>query len=345
MKKHLYTLATTLILTAFVSCADNSLDEKPNDNNFPLQLLLDAEEGADLADAEDYSIEVKFADYLPDAALPESSITIDYTITDLEEDMADHVTIDKIIYEVEVDDCTYEREIPFTASNDGLSGTITLSRDEDLKFVPTSFEVILTLPGEDETKGSFKFELSNLKSSERVILGSPNVFEYEVLDNDAAGEWELEFNNEEEFEAFKSIFGPLNPELQGINFEDITGKVKAEFEFEEMKFEIELAEEEEITTCENGESETETENKVIEIEAEYEAEDGELSLEGSHVIVNDEGVEEDELDFIIDSEYEINEAEETITIHFLKVVDEDHFKEGEELFSNGDGVSFTFTKD
>ncbi len=345
MKKHLYTLATAVTLTAFMSCADNSLEEKPNDNNFPFQLLLDAEEGADLADAEDYSIEVKFADYLPDAVLPVSNITIDYTITDLEDDMVDRVAIDKIIYEVEKDDCVYEREIPFTVNNDGLSGTLTLSRDEDLKSVPTSFEVILTLPGDDETKGSFKFELSNLKSSEHVILGSPNVFEYEVLDNDAAGEWELEFNNEEEFEAFKSIFAPLNTDLENINFADITGKVKAEFEFEEMKFEIELTEEEEVTTCEDGESETEIENKVIEIEAEYEAEDGELTLEGSHVIVNDDGVEEKELDFIIESEYEINEDEETITIHFLKVVDEDHFKEGDELFSNGDGVGFNFKKD
>jgi hypothetical protein len=345
MKKHLYTLAAAVTLITFVGCADNSLEEKPNDSDFPLQLLMDAREGAALPDAEDYSIEVKFADYLPDAELPKNSITIDYTITDLEDDMVDHIGIDKIVYEVEADDCVYEREIPFTSNNDGLSGTITLAVDEDLKSVPTSFEVILTLPGADETKGSFTFELSNLKSTDRVILGSPNVFEYEVLDNDAAGEWELEFSNEEEFEAFKSIFGPLSADLQTISFEDITGKVKAEFEFEEMKFEIELAEEEEVTTCENGESETETENKVIEIEAEYEAEDGELTLEGSHVIVNDDGIEEAELDFIIDSEYEINEAEETITIHFLKVVDEDHFKEGDELFNNGDGISFTFKKD
>lgn len=345
MKKYLYTLATAVTFAALASCADNSLEEKPNDNNFPLQLLLDAEEGADLADAEDYSIEVKFADYLPDAILPESNITVDYTISDLEDDMVDHVAIDKIVYEVETDDCVYEREIPFTANNDGLSGTITLSLDEDLKSVPTSFEVILTLPGEDETKGSFKFELSNLKSSDRVILGSPNIFEYEVLDNDVAGEWELEFSTEEEFLAFKSIFGSLNAELESISFANITGKVKAEFEFEEMKFEIELAEEEEVTTCENGESETETKNKVIEIEAEYEAEDGELTLEGSHVIVNDDGVEEEELDFIIDSEYETNEDEETVTIHFLKVVDEDHFKEGDELFSNSDGIHFTFKKD
>lgn len=345
MKKHLYTLATAVTLSAFVGCADNSLEEKPNDNNFPLQLLLDAEEGADLADAEDYSIEVKLADYLPDAVLPQRNVTIDYTIADLEGDMVDHVAIDKIVYEVKKDDCVYEREVLFTVNTDGISGTITLSRDEDLKSIPASFEIILALPGEDETNGSFKFELSNLKSTENVILGSPNVFEYEVLDNDAAGEWELEFNSEEEFEAFKSVFAPLNADLEKINFSDITGKVKAEFEFEEMKFEIELTEEEEITTCEDGESETEIENKVIEIEAEYEAEDGELTLEGSHVIVNDDGIEEDELDFIINSEYEIKADDETITIHFLKVVDEDHFKEGEELFSNDNGVSFTFTKD
>jgi hypothetical protein len=345
MKKHLYILYLATAFATLLSCADNSLEETPNDGNFPFQLLLDAEEGADLADAEDYSVEIKFADYLPDATLPKSAITLGYTLSDLEGDMIGNVTIDKIVYEVEMDDCIYERELNFTKDTDGLSGTITLSPDADLNTVPSSFEIVFTLPGEDATKGSFKFELTDLTSNENVVLGSPRVFEYEVLDNDVAGEWEFEITSEEDLESFKSIFGHLNADLEKLTLGDITGKVKAEFEFEEMKFEIELSQEEEITSCENGETETEVENKVIEIEADYNAEDGEIELEGSHVIVNDEGIEEKELDFIVEGEYEINEDDETLTFVFMKVVDEDNFKDGEELYSSKDGVTITFKKD
>ncbi len=343
MKKYYYKSSILVTFALLLGCADNSLDEKPLDDNFPFQLVLDVEEGADLPDAEDYSIEVKFADYLPDLSLPNSTITLAYAITDLEDDMIGNVVIDKIVYEVELDDCVYERELEFTSEGDGLTGTISITPDTDLGSVPESFEIVFTLPGLDETEGSFKFELSNLESSDNLLLGFPQVFEYEVLNNDVAGEWELEISSGEEFEKFKEVFGSLNPELEELSFEDITGKVKAEFEFEEMKFEIELVETEEITTCEDGEEETETENKVLEIEAEYDAEDGEIEFEGSHEIINDNGLVEDELDFIIKSEYEFND--ESITFTFFSVIDEDNYEEGEELFKSDSGISFTFIKD
>ncbi|MBA4058100.1 MAG: hypothetical protein C0490_25505, partial [Marivirga sp.] len=170
-----------------------------------------------------------------------------------------------------------------------------------------------------------------------------NVFEYSVLENEVAGEWELEITSEEEFEQFKKIFGQLNSELDALTFEDITGKVVAEFEFEEMNFVLELAETEEVTTCEDGETETEVINKEIEIEAEYDAEDNEIKFEGSHEIVDDDGLVEDELDYIIETVYELSGDNLILTFH--KIIDEDNYRSGEELFYAEDGISFYFARD
>ncbi|MBT1689258.1 hypothetical protein [Dawidia soli] len=345
MKKYIRNASLFALALTFAACVDNSLEETPNDDNFPLQLVLDAEEGADLADAEDYGVEIKFADHLPGTSLPATTLTLEYSIEDLDGTMEGAVAVDKVVYEVELDDCTYERELDFTASADGLRGTITIAPDADLGTVPESFEVVFTLPGADDTEGGFTVVFSNLTTTEPVLLGSPRAFAYEVLDNDVAGEWELEIATEEEFEQFKQLFGPVNPGLDALSFEDITGKVTAGFEFEEMKFILELAETEEVTTCEDGASETETENKVIEIEAEYDADDGELEFEGSHPIIGDNGLVEDELDFLAEAEYTQDEAGETLSIRFFSLVDEDNFAEGEELFRDDNGVTFTFEKD
>ncbi len=344
MKNYTTRIFLLLAVATMLSCADNSFEEYPNDDDFPFQLVLDSEAGSDLADAEDLDVEIKLADYLPNRKLPIGPVTLKYSITDLEGDMIGNVVIDKIVYEVELNDCTYEREIDFTSGANGLTGSISIMADEDLGSIPESFEIIFTLPGLDETEGGFKVEFSDLQSSENIQLGFPNVFEYEVLDNEIAGEWETELTSSEEFDNFKAVFGSINPELDKLNFEDITGKVKAEFEFEEMKFILELIETEEITTCEDGETETETENKVIEIETEYDAEDGEIEFEGTHIILNDEGAVEDELDFIIKAAY-TNTPDEKITYSFFSVIDEDNFSEGEELFRNDNGFSFTFVKD
>ncbi len=342
MKNHITKLSIALVTLLAFSCADNTLDEEPLDDNFPFQIVLDAEEGGDLPDAEDYAVELKFADYLPDLDLPNTTITLAYQITDLEDDMVGSVSIDKIVYEVVVDDCVYERELDFTTSADGLTGVITIPPDPDSGYVPESFEIVFVLPGADDTEGGFKVEFSDLQSSENLLLGSPNVFEYSVLDNEIAGEWELEIETEEDFEQFKEVFGPLNSELENLTFEDITGKLTAEFEFEEMKFVLELAETEEVTTCEDGETETEIENKELEIEADYDAEESEVEFEGSHEIINDDGLVEDELDFIAEANYQRDV--ETLVLTFFTIIDEDNYAEGEELFSNGEGISFSFKK-
>jgi hypothetical protein len=331
-------LLSFLILSA---CVDNSLDETPNDKTYPIRLIVDSEEGGDLPTAEDYALEIAFADHTD--PLGDETITLAYEISEAEDDMEGVVSIDKIIYEVEIDECVFERELEFTPADDGLSGTITIGVDPDVGSLPESFEIVFVLPGLEDTEGKFNFALTQLSGSDRIILGQPAIFEYEVLDNDVAGEWELELETEEAFEAFKEVLGSLSNDLNNLSFEDITGKVTAEFEYGEMKFVVELSEEEEVTVCEDGETETETVNKEIEIEAEYEAEDGALTLEGSHFIVGDDGDIENELDFIVESEYGFD-LPENLSINFKKVMDEDNFKSGEELFSDETGITFLFIK-
>jgi hypothetical protein len=325
----------TFLLVGVAACGDNDLGINPKNEGFPFRVVLDADEGGDLPDAEDYDVEIKFADYLGE--LPNDPITLQYEIKDVEGDMVGVVAIDKIVYEVELDDCVYERELEFTA--DGLTGTITVAADEDLGSVPESFEVVFVLPGLEDTEGGFVFELTALQTDDKILLGLPAAFEYTVLDHELAGEWELSLDTEEDFDNFKVVFGPLHEELAALTFADITGNVKVEFEFGEMKFELELAEEEEVTTCEDGVSETETVNKIIEIEADYDAEDGELELEGSHVI------EGEELDFVITANYAVDGGAETIMLTFFKIIDEDNYEEGEELFMSDTGISFIFEKD
>lgn len=341
MKKNTFSLLCLALL--FISgCVDNELQQAPNDDHYPFRLVLDSEEGGSLPDEEDYSLEVKFADYVGD--LPKQPISVDYQIYNLEDAMQGAVKIDKIVYEIEMNDCIYERELQFSSSGDNLTGTITIAPDGDIGSVPESFEIVFTLPGEGDSKGKFAFRLSNLKTSGHTILGAPAEFEYETLDNDVAGEWELEIENKEQFEQFQMVFAPLNHELNALEFEEITGTVTAEFEFEEMTFTVELTEEGEVTTCENGDTETETENKELEIEAEYEAEDNELTLAGSHLIIGKDDEVEDELDFMVQCRYQIIDEGE-IEITFLEVIDEDNFAKGKELFSHTNGISFIFKKD
>jgi hypothetical protein len=340
MKKLVYSL---LFVGLLAGCVDNTLEVEPLDDNFPFQLVVDGDEGGDLPDAEDFGITIQFADYLPDLELPAGTITLDYLIKEVSDDMVGVVAIDKIVYEVEIDDCVYERELAFTASPDKLSGTLTLVPDADLGTVPAEFEIVLVLPGLDDTEGGFVIEFSNLQTNANLLLGSPRTFEYSVLDNDVAGEWALTMADKDAFEQFKEVFGPLNAELESLSFEDITGKVTAVFEFGEMKFEIELVETEEVSECSEGETETEVVNKVIEIEAEYDAEDGAIEWEGSHEITDDEGLVEDELDFLIEGEYEKDGA--LLTLKFMKLIDEDSYEEGDELFFSEEGYSFIFEED
>jgi hypothetical protein len=325
--KNIAVLAAGLFLAT--ACVDNQLDTKPKSTNYPFRLVLDAEEGGDLADAEEYGLEIKFADFIGD--LPDETVTVDYEIADLSGDMIGSVRIDKIMFENDDE----EVELDFTASEDGLTGTITLNLPDD--ELPESFEVVFLLPGVEEefyAEGGFTFTLSNLQAGKaNMILGTPLEFEYEVLDHELAGSWEYEIESEEELNSFKEIFGSLNHELEALEFSDVLEgesiEVEIEFEFEEANITI--------TYVNDAEDEIE-----IEIEGEYDFEEGELELEGSHLIVDENGVIEDELDFIVEAEYQLGEG--LVAIKFLKVIDEDNFEDGEELFLSESGAEVIFEK-
>lgn len=319
-------LASLLVVFA---CADNSLDVEPLSQDYPLRLVLGTDEGGELPDAEDYGLDIQFADFVGD--LPAATVTVDYEISDLTDDMINKVSIDEIIVEVEDE----EYKLDFTASVDGLTGTITLNLPDGT--LPEEFEVVFRLPGEEGiffASGSFKFSLSNLQAGNaNIILGTPYEFEYEVLDHELAGSWKMEIYSEDDFNSFKEIFGPLNADLDALEFSDvITGEaieVVFEFQYEEMNITL-------VYINQDGE---ETE---IEIESEYDFDEGELELEGSHVILGDDGEPEDELDFLISAGYSI--TGDILTIEFLKVIDEDNFEEGEELYA-GTGISIELEKD
>ncbi|UXX77674.1 hypothetical protein N7E81_09870 [Reichenbachiella carrageenanivorans] len=322
--KYIFLLAAITFLAA---CAKDEPEVEINDTDFPYRLVID-EEGADLADAEDYKIEISFADYLDE--LPSSPITLTYTLSG--EDDFVNVAIDEVLYIYEDEDCEFEREITFDDQS------ITIPVDANLGTVPEEFEIVVAfnLPGSEASDGSFKLAITSIDTQENVVVNDLSEFEYEILDNDLAGEWVLDLD-ETGFTDLKAVFGSISSDLNDLSFSEITGEVKFEFEFEEMKIEIELIEEENVTSCENGETETETENLIVEIEADYAAEEGELEMEGS--FFNDEG---EEIDFISEAAYEI--SGDNLTLTFVKVIDsDDHFQEGDELF-DGSKV-FNLTKD
>jgi hypothetical protein len=328
LKKYTAYLLVTFALT---SCSDNKLEVEPKNKNFPFRLILDADEGGDLADSEEYDLEVKFADVI--GGLPQGIVTVDYEISDLTDDMIGSVLIDKISYETDEGDV----DLDFTASADGLTGTITLN-NPGTDELPEEFEIVFTLPGEEDlffATGGFKFSLSNLQAAEaNVLLGTPFEFEYEVLDHELAGSWEVAFDNEESFNTFKEVFGSLSPELSELEFTDVKdgGVVAVEFEFEYEEVNIAI----EYINTENEEIE-------FEIEGEYDFEDGELEFEGSHLIIGDDGEIEDELDFSIKAEY--SAVADILDITFFEVIDEDNYEEGEELFASPTGSILTLEKD
>ncbi len=319
------------LATLFVACDGSNPDVEPNDNNFPFRIILDTDEGAALASEEDYALEIKFADYLGN--LPNTPININYTFSDVEGSFIGVVEIDEIIYKVEIEDCEYEREIDFTDTQ------IMLMPDNDLGHVPEEFEIVFKLPALDDTEGGFAFSLTDLSSSANVLLNIGEQFEFEVLENELAGEWVLDLSSEEKFENFKSVFSGLNAQLAALTFADITGEAVLELEYAEGKIEIELTNPEVETICEDGE--TEEEEIHLELEFEWDGEDGELEFEGSYEVEEDDLIEE--LDFVIEAEYEIDNDQ--LIISFFKIIGEDNWEDGEELFLNENGTPIEFIKD
>lgn len=327
-----YIVAVLFALLGLQSCAVNDLAEYPKDANFPFRLVLDTDKGGDLPDAEDYALEIKFADFI--GALPRTPISVDFEISDLTGDMAGTVEIDEIIYE---DKDGEEHSLDFTLRAGGRSGTIFLNAPVT-GMVPAEFEVVFKLPGEEGVffaTGSFKFALSNLQAGgANVVLGSPREFTYEVLDHELAGSWKFEIDDEAGLTILKEAFGVLNADLRTLGFSDIMPgepvEVEIEFEFEEVKLVI-------VYIDRSGEE------VEIEIEGEYDFDDGEIKIEGSHLVFAKDGQIEGELDFLLEGAYDI--SGDVLTMSVIRIIDEDNYKPGKELLLKEHGIAFEFEKD
>src|SRR5687767_14917037 len=106
MKNYISKTFLLFALASMFRCADNSFEEYPKDDEFPFQLVLDSEAGSELANAEDLDVEIKLADYLPVRKRPNKTMTVKYSMADLEGDMIGNVVTDKIVYAAEWTDCT-----------------------------------------------------------------------------------------------------------------------------------------------------------------------------------------------------------------------------------------------
>ncbi|HAP62315.1 MAG TPA: hypothetical protein DCR93_23405 [Cytophagales bacterium] len=314
-----HTLLTLGLLGLATGCALDEPEIIAVDSAFPYRLEFDVDEFGDLPGAEDFKIEIKFADWLDE--LPTNPITLTYSLNGSDDFTA--VAVDEVIYEYEEDDCKFEREGEFSAT------TITIPVDPDLGTVPEKFEVVVAfnLTGDEATDGGFELEITEVSSMDEVLFNDANSFEYAILDNAAGGAWEYEMADEAAFNAFQVAFGTISTDIAALTYAEVTGTVKVEFDYKEVKFEIELVEEETTTECEDGEVEEDTDNVVIEIEAEYDLDDEDLEIEFEGKWLNEDG---EEFDFIIEAEYVSGDG--TLQLIFGKIIDSDNFADGEELF-------------
>ena len=330
--KSIYILISLGLMTMLHGCALHEPEITANDADFPYRLEFDETEGGDLADAEDFGIEIKFADYLGD--LPTSAIELSFVLQG-EGDFA-NVSVDEVLYVYEEDDCEFEREITVSGN------TLILPVDPDLGTVPEEFEVVIAfnLPADEATDGGFTFQITGISGAEGVLFNTADTFEYALLGHAAAGAWELEFSTEAEFLAFQETFGLLSADLAELSFTDITGSMAVEFDFAEVKFEIELVETEEVESCEDGEVAVETENLMVEIEAEYDLDDEDFVIEFEGDYFNEDA---EELGFIAEARYSIDEVTGQLVLEFTKIIGEDNYEEGDELFVGS--LTLTLTED
>ncbi len=361
MKNYIKYLPVIVLAGFFLtSCVDEEFDYPIDGESEELFILsLDADKGGAYESETDYGLEIAFIDYFGE--LPEAEVIISFQLKDAEGfDIGpddNHLHIKEVIYEI--DDCT-EGELAFTFNNDG-SGTITLVPDAEIGMIE-SFEIVFSLPfevvvedGEEEDVAilddniqneddrGFAFEITAIESSNQSIAFNPlNEFEYSVLDDETiTAEWVLNISEEEQFNQFKEAFSYVSFDLQSLEYDEVD-EIKFEFEFEELAIKVTLKElEDEPTDCDL----TEFDNKEIEIEAEYDADDGELELEGSFFVFNeDDGEIEDELDFILKAIYSLDQTENTLTITIQSLEDQDNFNE-EAHFSADNAFTLKLTKD
>ncbi len=341
MKPLIYLLFAVMLLTACEK-KNHDLITPTLEADFPQILLLSDEGDGDLEDEDKFSFKIRLADRVD----PEGK-ELGGKITPLTEDVTVHFEVSsfkgftslsayllaaKAYYEV--DDCSTseDQNIDLHLVFDPMTGKGSVTFPKGVEEIEVEFETSEDLFDDDifnANARSLEIRLTSVDAkSQKVVVNDQNTFKYLVLDDEGIyGEYELDVNNQEQFQRYINLFGLVNDDVKNLKPADVE-EIKIEFQYGELKAVITLKETEEVEEC----GEVETVNKEIEIEAEFEeleddAESGELEFVGE--VELDNGLKEEftykgsfklvegQLELILQGEYKGDETAE-ITLNLNK---------------------------
>lgn len=289
MKKFINkTILVAIALLMLNSCYEQDL-QPVTEEDFPLQILLDLNEGGAYESDDDFGLNVSFdggVDEITDQngevitgspggtrGPASTDLVVEFVIENLEGlTLGTDVTIDEVIYEI--DDCT-EGSADFTFNNDG-TGTFTIPAGvEEVEIVFALDDSAIDNDIENTEDKGFELTLTGIQGSPAgVLLNINNVFEYTVLDDEAVfNEWTLDHEDADLLNDFISTFSPVLEELEGLTSSEID-EIIFEYGYSEVKILVVLTETEMVEEC----AETDEVNLELEIEGEFEVEDGEIEM-------------------------------------------------------------------
>lgn len=321
MHTYKYKLLTAILMISIAGC-----DKKNDDLVMPLtadtfpQVITFGDEGDGAPEDEDkFSFTLTLNDRVDPTGeelggkiIPlDEDITISFEIGDLEgfDELSQYIKETKAFYEV--DDCN-EEDVAVTF--DAATGTGTVVFPGGVEEIEVEFETDEDLFNDDiinEDDRGLTVRISGISNSnENVTYNSAAEFTYEVLDDEAIhGEWVVDHNNPEEFEAFKSLFGLINEDVQNLSAVEVN-EIIISIEYDEVKVLVELIATETVTECD----ETSEEHIVIEIESgieELTTGSSEGDIEFAEEIEQDNGTLEE---YVYKGSFEINGSSMKLTL-------------------------------
>lgn len=281
MKNLRYILLSALIITL-------SACDKKNDNlvtplvetDFPQILLLADEGDGELEDEDKFSFKITLADRvdpegkeLGGKIVPlEQDVKVNFEITDFEgfNSISSFILDAKAFYEI--DDCTTSEDenIDLNLVYDVNTGKGSVTFPKGVEEIEIEFETDADLFDDaifNSQARKLEIKLTGLDANgQNVVVNKDNSFEFIILDDEGIyGEYELDINNQVEFDQYIQLFGLVNEDVKNLTAADVE-EIVVEFQYGEFKAIIVLKETEEIDEC----GEKETVNKEIEIEGELE---------------------------------------------------------------------------
>ncbi|WP_256007218.1 hypothetical protein [Pedobacter deserti] len=340
MKRSIYGLA--LIALTVMAC------DKKNDGvidpiiggDFPQILNLADEGDGELEDEDKFSFKITLADRVdPDGKeldgriVPlKQKVRVHFAITGFEgsDRLSDYIKDSKAFYEI--DDCSTseDADIDLNLDFDVATGKGSVDFPAGVEEIEIEFETDADLFDDDALNAGdrkLEIQLTSVEGgAEKIAVNTANKFSYEVLDDESVyGSYELDIDDEDQFQQFVELFGLINEDVRSLKPDDVE-EIEIAFEYGEVKAIVVLKETEEIDEC----GERETVNKEIEIEADIEelslnTLDGDVELAGD--LEQEDGSEKEfsykgsfklnagRLELTLQGEYDDEETEEiTLTL-------------------------------